>query len=77
MLSQINGNAYGPGIYISPHLGTSINYCQHIGSFMGIVPAAKKAKITQVNCLFLIIHYLSIFFHQNLHGDKHYMNIFV
>lgn len=29
---QVNGAAYGSGIYISPHAGTSFGYCRMYGS---------------------------------------------
>ncbi|BFY98853.1 hypothetical protein BsWGS_01892 [Bradybaena similaris] len=41
---MINGGAFGRGIYLSPHLGTSIQYCRNLDTG---IPAAKKAKIIQ------------------------------
>ncbi|BFY98854.1 hypothetical protein BsWGS_01894 [Bradybaena similaris] len=43
---MINGHKYGRGIYISPHLGTSIYYCQHFDKITG-KPFARIAKKAQ------------------------------
>ncbi|BFY98855.1 hypothetical protein BsWGS_01895 [Bradybaena similaris] len=43
---MINGADYGRGIYISPHLGTSILYCSHFDKITGY-PVEKKAKKAQ------------------------------
>ncbi|XP_059143993.1 protein mono-ADP-ribosyltransferase PARP6-like [Physella acuta] len=44
---QLNGAAYGKGIYISPHLNTSLGYCNRLLSIS--MPPTKKAKKAAVD----------------------------